>query len=51
MKLNMLCYSWRLDSSPFILLTEVQAVAIAEALSNALGMSLSVEDLGITVYQ
>ena len=30
---------------------EVQAIAIAEALSNALGMSLSVEDLGINVYQ
>ncbi len=30
---------------------EVQAVAIAEALSNALGINLSVQDLGINVYQ
>lgn len=30
---------------------EIQAVAIAEALANALGIDLSVEDLGINVYQ
>ncbi len=30
---------------------EIQAVAIAEALAKALGIDLSVQDLGINVYQ